>query len=732
MLRARLCLPDPETPSKRQVIAMKIRLLFLLLFSGVVSAYSAAVPRVNGVGVVATNDGPHYVISTGSTTARGVHDRFSERINIKDHGATGNGTASDQAAWNAAYALAVARGHGTIYFPHSTGLYLLNAVITNDNIAIIGELRDVKDNATYGIAPWDTTKPTIQVGNDTRNVNGFSARDLAIFGNRGTTNGPGALHFLGGAWRGDAENVQLIGGADTLKFKAGGTYASTMNSVRNFAAWEGTNSTVWVDDTRTGAGFCTGTYLSDGNINGHNTSGYAIRVTRGVLNLANVYLDGASDRSIYLRTGGGISAVNSDLENASGGAGYLVTVDYTGETYTERNVERFVQGSGARMQGKVKWTDDTGTVETQIPTATSGFANAFDRATLRKPWVTFPLSFGTVANPHDGIYAMDMDSTNGPLTFGKSSARDLDIKYKGTNIFTTFGAPGDVRPGFYVDAINTGANGSDFRLWRQTTNNGTKVFTIFQGNGSANQQVVIDSFGNTFFNGLAGNFGIGAGATTPTDKLHVDGSIRLDGHLYFGGTDNLRDIGESAARRPRRIYVGTGITLPTGDLQTLINGRQPLDSDLTTIANNNPGNTFYFGTDSSGTKGFFVFPGTASHTNTVTIACSDLTTALTTGANKGYWRAPFNCTVVDVRASVLTASSSGLVTVDVNEAGASIFTTTLTIDATEKTSTTAATPYVIGGAGPAVANDAEITIDIDASGTNAAGLLVTIYYVRTS
>ena len=55
---------------------------------------------------------------------------------------------------------------------------------------------------------------------------------------------------------------------------------------------------------------------------------------------------------------------------------------------------------------------------------------------------------------------------------------------------------------------------------------------------------------------------------------------------------------------------------------------------------------------------------------------------------------------------------------DVNEAGTSILSTKLTIDNTEKTSTTAAAAPVISDA--ALADDAEITIDIDQIGDGTA------------
>lgn len=104
---------------------------------------------------------------------------------------------------------------------------------------------------------------------------------------------------------------------------------------------------------------------------------------------------------------------------------------------------------------------------------------------------------------------------------------------------------------------------------------------------------------------------------------------------------------------------------------------------------------------------------------TLVIAIGDETTALTTGVAKVTFRMPFAMTVTAVRASLTTASSSGLPTFDINDGGTTIISTKITIDVSEKTSTTAATPPVISDS--ALADDAEITIDIDVAGTGAAG-----------
>lgn len=115
----------------------------------------------------------------------------------------------------------------------------------------------------------------------------------------------------------------------------------------------------------------------------------------------------------------------------------------------------------------------------------------------------------------------------------------------------------------------------------------------------------------------------------------------------------------------------------------------------------------------------------------ITFACSDETTALTAGTGKITFRAPYAFTLTGVRASLATAQTSGnIFTVDINEGGTTVLSTKLTIDNTEKTSTTAATPAVISDS--SIADDAEITVDIDQIGDGTAkGLKVTLIGTRT-
>lgn len=113
---------------------------------------------------------------------------------------------------------------------------------------------------------------------------------------------------------------------------------------------------------------------------------------------------------------------------------------------------------------------------------------------------------------------------------------------------------------------------------------------------------------------------------------------------------------------------------------------------------------------------------------TIGISVVSETTTITTGTAKRTFRMPFAFTLTSVRASVSTVSSSGTPTVDINEGGTTILSTKLTIDANEYTSTTAATAAVISDT--SLADDAEITIDVDVAGTGAKGLKVYLYGYR--
>ena len=140
------------------------------------------------------------------------------------------------------------------------------------------------------------------------------------------------------------------------------------------------------------------------------------------------------------------------------------------------------------------------------------------------------------------------------------------------------------------------------------------------------------------------------------------------------------------------------------------------------------GSAFYYATD---TMLLYVYDGSSWHVtvkHVIAIAVSDEGTSLTAGAGKVTFRMPYAMTLLDIRASVTVAPTDADLIVDVNEGGASILDSNkLTIDATEKTSTTSSAP--VGIADDALADDTEITIDIDQIGSTLAGAGLKVYLI---
>jgi len=141
-------------------------------------------------------------------------------------------------------------------------------------------------------------------------------------------------------------------------------------------------------------------------------------------------------------------------------------------------------------------------------------------------------------------------------------------------------------------------------------------------------------------------------------------------------------------------------------------------------------NGYVLAADSSASDGIaWLDAGSITHSIAMEIAASDETTALTVADDKVTFRMPYGMTlnagIAGVRASLTTAGSvSGVTTIDIEQNGSSILTTLLTIDSTEKTSLSGATPVVVGTT--ALTDNAEITVNVDvlSGGATEAGLKI--------
>lgn len=109
------------------------------------------------------------------------------------------------------------------------------------------------------------------------------------------------------------------------------------------------------------------------------------------------------------------------------------------------------------------------------------------------------------------------------------------------------------------------------------------------------------------------------------------------------------------------------------------------------------------------------------------VAVSSEKDAYSAGTANVSFRWPFAVTLSKLPRASLAVAGSTTTTVDINNgAGTSILSTKLTIDSSELTSVTAATPAVLSTS--TFTDDELCTIDIDGVGTDSRGLKVTFYY----
>jgi len=267
--------------------------------------------------------------------------------------------------------------------------------------------------------------------------------------------------------------------------------------------------------------------------------------------------------------------------------------------------------------------------------------------------------------------------------------------------------------GLRIIRNNTGANtGSDIHH-RGTGNLNIKTREaapiVFQTTNAEKMRIT-----------AAGNVGIGT--TSPGSKLEVNGSVEFnqEGDVMFYAGDGSSDYnwgigdfdsgagGEYIKNNSGRVEIYTDGTLgATFRDDRIVGVGDPLASQDVATKNYVDDNKF-----------------------AITIAASDETSDLTTGQNVVTFRMPYAMTLTDVRASVTTAPVGSTILVDVKQNASSIFTTNvLSIDSTERTSTTAATAANITTT--ALGDDGEITVGIGQVGSTTAGAGLKITLIGT-
>ena len=317
---------------------------------------------------------------------------------------------------------------------------------------------------------------------------------------------------------------------------------------------------------------------------------------------------------------------------------------------------------------------------------------------------------------------MYLDYTNYDI-YGPKTAGDWG---SGTSILGTVGSDGKTILNGAVDPTTEGTEG-DFYINTSTT-------TLFGPKAGGVWPAGVSLIGADGLDGVDGVDGrtVLYGTAAPTTEGE-------DGDFYIRTTTNFIYGPKAAGVWP----TGTSLIGPPGsDGVDGLDGTDGVDGNTLLNGTSSPPGSgvgadgdFYFNTTTRilyGPKAAGAWPAgvSISGVESFILGASDETTALTTGSAKVTFRMPYAFLLTQVRASLTTAQTSGSIfTVDINEGGATILSTNLTIDNTEKTSTTAATAAVISDT--SLADDAEITVDIDQVGDGTAkGLKVTLIGYR--
>lgn len=224
----------------------------------------------------------------------------------------------------------------------------------------------------------------------------------------------------------------------------------------------------------------------------------------------------------------------------------------------------------------------------------------------------------------------------------------------------------------------------------------TISFDLKAASGSGNRYaklLAVAGSNSTNFTISSGGAGISSSDSVSGESTSIQANASSANVTYFDGVHTYGIVADSSGTRVNNVY-----QLP------IIAG-----SANQFLMTNGAGNTSWMGLPSE-----------------IQLAASDEISAITAGTGKLTFRMPHGMTLTGVRASLTTAQTSGLIfTVDILQSGVSILSTKLTIDNTERTSTTAATPAVISTS--ALTDDAEIRIDVTQIGDGTAkGLKVTL------
>lgn len=247
-------------------------------------------------------------------------------------GADGTGATDSTAAFTAAINALPAFG-GTIYVPAPSVCYKMNLVITKSGVNLIFGGTSSSSTAPTGnyIAPYDVTKPVIQIANGAR-TSGVSISNACIFGNN---TGYYGIAFAPGAFRCFMNNVQILNFTKRcLQFYCSATQPCTYNKINGLTIATsvlGADGVYFEDQGTDDNGYTTANDITNFDITADG--GYQVRANSANGNfLCNGYIQqsysglGVLFEKGYTRTPQ-LYSTNVVMDNASGSSAVNLVLD---------------------------------------------------------------------------------------------------------------------------------------------------------------------------------------------------------------------------------------------------------------------------------------------------------------------------------------------------------------------------------------------------------------------
>jgi hypothetical protein len=218
---------------------------------------------------------------------------------------------------------------------------------------------------------------------------------------------------------------------------------------------------------------------------------------------------------------------------------------------------------------------------------------------------------------------------------------------------------------------------------------------------------------------------------TSGQTLAITASTTLNGGTHSGtntGDQDLsgyvQDSDVDTSNTPSKIVARDGAGVINVGLMNATGGQSVLASTLTTgVTEYGNSATWTYGTGRAAAhrEALQVF-------ETIGIACSDMTTVLTTG-EKIAFDMPFDFSARRVYASLAVAPTVSALTLDVEDEGTSILNAVLSISTSANNAETST--FASAASSYALSKGDRVTVDIDSVGSSNAGLIVFIEGYRT-